>query len=617
MSALSTYTAVQRHFQSRRMHGTMREFILTRARVKYVLGSEFYEPPAAQESLLQSVTLYAGALERSGTPQHDEIPSAVQLDVIANLAYALQSLGELVEEFGWANVDPGVVALPALDIGALDTPASFYEAAARLFSLAAQGQLSVLSTMGTGPSDVPTSSLPANEPKQAPSSSSEAYTSSLVAPSSYLEMLAAQISCIISLMAHAPVGLVDTVQQGGYDVFANADAYISSLQPGFGASQSPDGEWDSQIKELQWASIALRVAFVTRVSELGGVDASLDDLCAQVIRAGDELLDVAPPRESLTGVRLTGTEGSPAAKRVTEYESAVERLSEVADHLHALARALLHRAACAQCTASLQKAWDVCGYATKCRLAAVAPLEPAGKGASTARVSAAQKLALSGAQMAWVRVSSATRLPSATNPSTKVSRTRASMYSELAALALTRCDALLVENFEPAANAQGKLLDNARIYARRALVDHGLEWVPHVKAMPPHEPTEDHTLVIYGRALAHAPAEGGWESLSNEADIFLGCVRAVYLRSMYQGDTSELSALAGAAWSLVRQGGAWLLALGPPGIQRWVDALGAEANDNERNFWLGAWAPLMAQSLITDSDLFTNLHTSWPVHTTA
>ena len=283
---------------------------------------------------------------------------------------------------------------------------------------------------------------------------------------------------------------------------------------------------------------------------------------------------------------MSGAEGSALARQTAAYEATVERLSETADYAHALARALLRNVASNGCATALERAWELCGFASRCMLAAVAPLEPAGKGASTARVSAAQALSVTGAPMAWIRVDNAARRPSASNASTKVSRTRASMYAELSSLALTRCDSLFAEFAD---NARRKLLDNARIYARRALVDHGLEWVPHIKGAAP----SDDGLVVYGRALAHAPADGGWESLSNEADILLGCVRAVYLRGIYIGDMSELDALAGAAWSLVQQGGSWALALGPLGTERWVEALGSQADESERAFWLSAWAALM------------------------
>ncbi|WFD36858.1 hypothetical protein MCUN1_003748 [Malassezia cuniculi] len=366
------------------------------ARVKYVLGSEFYEPPAAHHALLQSATLYNGALQRNESPAPGQVPSAVWLDIVANLAYALQSLGELVDEFGWVDVEHAL-AFPMFGIAELDSPSSLYAAAATLFGLTAQGQLLVLSgasDMGTSTGDDASRPAPLGD-------ESEAYTSSLVAPSSYLEMIAAQLSSTISLIPHSQAESVAAIQQDAVDALGRADAYICSLVPGFGASQSPDGEWDAQISELKWASISLRVSTAVRVSELGGVDASLDDLCTEVLSAGEALLAAAPPRESLTGVRLSGAEGSAAAKQTAEYEATVERLSEVADHAHALGRALLRRAASAQCSSSLERAWEVCGFASKCMLAAVAPLEPAGKGASTARVSTAQSLNVPGAPMAW------------------------------------------------------------------------------------------------------------------------------------------------------------------------------------------------------------------------
>ena len=157
--------------------------------------------------------------------------------------------------------------------------------------------------------------------------------------------------------------------------------------------------------------------------------------------------------------------------------------------------------------------------------------------------------------MAWIALADA-RPTRAANTSTPLSRTRASVYLTLAQLAMQRADAPLVAAHAPAAEAQGKLLAHARIYARRALLDHGLGWVTQVR---PATRTEEEAAapIVYGRALAHVPPLG-WEALAQDAELLLTAARALWLRRTYEAaqalDASathaELMALAGVVWSL-------------------------------------------------------------------
>ncbi|WFD18476.1 hypothetical protein MCAP1_000679 [Malassezia caprae] len=99
-----------------------------------------------------------------------------------------------------------------------------------------------------------------------------------------------------------------------------------------------------------------------------------------------------------------------------------------------------------------------------------------------------------------------------------ISRTRASMYGELSSISLTRAHNALVHVLDVAQANQVKLLDNARIYARRALADDGLMWVHQVSMCPASEDT-----LVYGRALTHADPDGGWESLQRDLTLLVGC----------------------------------------------------------------------------------------------
>lgn len=608
---------------------------LTRsARVQYVLGTDCLVPPAAHEALLRAIAHYLDALRRT-QPHAAAEPSALHLDVLSNLAFALQSLGELLDAFAppaeaslgdalLAAVRRGADAAPALAALATELapdtplgPTSLHVAAASVFAHTAAGQLGVLqasappadAAQGAAAAGGGASPPPAAAPDPgAESPGADAYTASLVCPASYLESLGAVLSSLTALLAQASTpAALELVHAAAQDTLARAEAYDASLPPGYAAAQSPENEWDARVAELRWAQLSVRVAAVSRAAELArssGVpppDARVVEQLEQDVRAAaDEVVAAAPAPQSLTAVRLGGADA--------DAEPAVGRLCDVADHAHTLARMRLAEmeagtAGTAAVTAAVAaRAWDLAASASRCLLAAVAPLEPAGKGAASSRVSSTAQLALPHAPMAWVRVRSdrpVQPVGTATNTSTRLSRMRASIYAELANLALTRSDEALLATHAAARDAHMRLLDNARVYARRALVEQGLEWAHHVRAPPP--PAEEpETMLVYGRALAHAPPEGGWESVAQDADLLLGCVRAVYLRGARRsaaGDAGaassagrELDALAGAAWSLLQLGppAPYRQALDPAeSVQRVLE--GERASAAEQQFW-GAWA---------------------------
>ena len=97
---------------------------LTRsARVQYVLGTDCLVPPAAHEALLRAIAHYLDALRRT-QPHAAAEPSALHLDVLSNLAFALQSLGELLDAFAPpAEASLGDALLAAVRRGADAAPA--------------------------------------------------------------------------------------------------------------------------------------------------------------------------------------------------------------------------------------------------------------------------------------------------------------------------------------------------------------------------------------------------------------------------------------------------------------------------------------------------------------
>lgn len=583
----------QRSIRHPQMHGTMRTYIHSlrySARVQYMLGTQFLLPPQAHAALLQSCHLYSEALQRVPILQ-DGVPSASRLDALSNGGYALQALAEVIDEFGCmgseaACQDTLAKASSQVPLTAA-MPAPLYMAASHWFAEVAQGQRQVLQSSWTGSVEDTTVPPPQPDAKPVEDEDEDAYTTSLVAPSSLLESYLDEIRCHQALIPHATcLADIEQLQSAIHSVCAQAQAYMASLEPGFGAAQSPTHAWDEQVKSLELVPIATQIAAMQRSRDMG-VALSLESLARleQTVQAiAATLCENAPPAQSLTAVRL----GSDAEARIQQCESHAERLCDVSDYAHDLARIRIQLLAEGD-TASAEQAWVLGGCAAKCVLAAVAAFE-------TPTQNAVRSMGLS---TSWVPMGSIQ--PPMSNTSTLISRTRASMYGELASISLTRAHDLLVAAYEPAAGSRAKLLDNARIYARRALADDGLTWVYQVPP-PPSEPTnalgeERAVPLINARALAHAYPDGGWESLVRDARLLYTCVRATWLRGQYNGNQendAELMALAYAMWSLVHRQDAYATLLSDSTLlQAWLDEDVVPLPPREHEFWWQNWRPAL------------------------
>lgn len=575
--------------------GTMRAYSFyntdsSSARVQYVLGTEFALPRDALNHLLQSCCLYAAALERAPV-QSNNVPSAARLDVLSNWGYALQALGDIVEEFGWLDYDVRGSELVNLILGTAEAHADqLYLAAVKMFDEVAAGQMAVL--QGAAAMKAPDDE-DQNEQRLFPSGTGQsadseptaaAYTASLVAPSSLLETLNDALTCYTGLILHASV--LEPTLFAVENIWHRAETYLTSLPPGFGATQSPPHAWEEQCTALADARLNIRVAAAQRTQELDGPFAAKDLLAAlrsDILEASAILLASPPPPQSLTAVRLSD-------EIQAQHELSVARLCDLGDSAHTLARLYVQRISHGDGHEAAAAAWDLGSCASRCFLTAVAALEPSHKPA----ISSASTLALTGAPMAWIRMSDAPHIPHAINTSTSISRSRASIYASLSAIALTRADKALMLH-PPAAESNLKLFDHARVYARRALNDGGLAWVLHVRPAP-----TDGDVWIYGRALAHAPPDGGWESAARDTTLLLGATRALWLRTMHRtqtdiGSDAELNALVGATWSLLHSNPQlWRDLLDPSAsVSRFMEDV-ATPQPEEQEFWLHHWIPAMS-----------------------
>ena len=563
------------------------------ARVDYVVGTQFALPPRAHAVLLDACNLYAAALEHAPLAQ-DEVPSASRLDVLSNGGYALHALAELVDECGTYGLDTAcTLAAQRAGVEQLPLPVALYAAAALWFDQVAQGQGLVLhqslaaataATVSGGasstesvPAAPPTSSSLGNEDQQ-----DSVFTTSLVAPASLLESLYDQINSKLALIPHTqdPTSLDQMTNDVGH-LLSRAETFVQSMPPGYGAMQSPTGAWDEQMHALDMAALSLQIMTIEQATEWNAWPSSqaLQAIEDAVMERASSILASAPPAQSLTAVRL----GAEAESRIQQYEADVSRLCDLGDNAHVLARVRVQLASCSDdeassmcssSSSSAERAWLLATCAAKCMRAAAAALEtpnpPIGR---STRLSTG-----------WASRDAARGLVS--NTSTSITRHRASMYTELSRISLTRCHETLVALYPPASEARRQLLDHARIYARRALVDDGLAWM----CQTTDGPTNRGQVSI--AAQTHTPPDGGWESLSQDTGILLQYVRALWKRSIAlpsaQADRELHMALI-SIWSLTQVSEAYrAMICEPVRILHVLEDL-AFLDDSERTFWDSIW----------------------------
>lgn len=551
-----------------------------------MLGTQFLAPPAAEDALRQAARLYVRALELEPL-RADGVPSASRLDVLSNGGHAWVALADLVDELGARDADgmaAQAVAAAVTPPSAASLPALLYMVAAQWFERTSDGQRAVL--QAAMPSSAP-ARHDAPAPPDTDGGDALVFTTSLVAPSSLLESYVDQLGCCHALLPHAPDDVaLRSVGDTSSAVLQRAQTYVDALAPGAGDAQSPRGEWAAQLAALEAARVSLTVAHAQRAGELGAPLPAADVLALEdaIDSAAAAALAAPPPAQSLSCVRLDDADGS----RTRQLEAQVTQLCDLADHAHLLARLRVLQLDRGD-TDAAARAWSLAGRAAKLLLAAVAPFE--------APASTSAALGLDASAPAWV-APDAPRPPQS-NTSTTVSRARAGMYAELAAVSLTRAHDALARAYAPAADARAKLYDHARIYGRKALADAGLGWV-HAVAPPPPSPPEAAALeaapvYVYSRALAHARPPGGWESVVKDVEWMLGCVRAIWLRGTHhvahrEQAQHEVSAIAAAARSLCMVEPTYALALtGPAAMARAVDDVLPPAPAEEA-FWHEQWA---------------------------
>ncbi|PWN94953.1 hypothetical protein FA09DRAFT_164485 [Tilletiopsis washingtonensis] len=359
----------------------------------------------------------------------------------------------------------------------------------------------------------------------------EAWTESPVTPASTLETFLALHACGLSMLSRATA--TGSAQTPSLDAallvinsaLSRADELVATCENA--AELSDEGEWLVALGDLAQAKRTGAAAEASRRAELAAAAAQSWPSEAEepALRALEtQVLDAA--------TQLLTTE--------ERAETRIQRLCDIGDL--AVQLAVIR----AQHTSSA-RAWELASAATKAYLEAVAALQRSGSlGASDA--------------------------------STPTGRARCSLRASLCAASLLRSAGAAPASLTDAQRLT--LRDNARVYARQALVDAGLKGA-----------TQLDVKSARSAAATHTPL-GGWEGMRCTADALLAAVRALWARALLAPATpqppEEMLALLATAWALLRgtHGEAWraAFALDDAGPRRITDE-GWAVHADEGAFW--------------------------------
>lgn len=473
------------------------------SRIRFLLASQFALPTDNLKMYVEAVNAaqeavrLAPPLPITGTTE-GTLPDPFTLDTMTHLATSLQTLAEAVEELGW----PQGLAPPASISSSVDsspTPTQLWQAALQLFQQVADGQNVILqdqkavdegapeladsATEGFGNASPDDAELPAVGGDE----DVYGYTSSLVTPGSLLDTLLSLVACFTSLLeASIVVEEVQTCRSAVEEIFSRAQEIASETQTALSTTSTNSdasqafSEVTAKLEEIQRAVLTVRVTCLSKAVHLGTEAAQISSELEATIQTLNEWAS-----------RLLATPTA-AGGDVRRRDTDVATLCDVGEAAYNLCRLSLRLEPEAAAVAAI---WALATSSTKLFSQALAALDTsAGGGGSAAVLGQA-------------------------NTSTPTSRARCRILLVLSSLSIFRSHPV----FEAAgiAGAKGtlnKLIDNARLYARKAVTEIGLG-----SLLRPAPSQVSRSAV--------APPPGGWESLSLESEATLHLLRALLIRA--------------------------------------------------------------------------------------
>ncbi|SNX82198.1 uncharacterized protein MEPE_00904 [Melanopsichium pennsylvanicum] len=477
--------------------GRRADALFNASRVHFLLASQFELPPQNLQSLVEAITTaqeavrLAPPLSAAGL-QEGFLPNPFTLDAMTHLATSLQTLAEAVEELGW----PQGLQAPRLASRSASQPPTtiqLWQEALSLFQLIADGQNVILQDQKLADDTTQMSAEATTEKaqdedmgdsEQGDASQGEmyGYTASLVTPASLMETLLSVLACLTSLIeASSAIEQVQNYDTAGEQIAFKGQRLASEqeaavLQATSNNSSQASSETAARWEEIRRSSLTLRIASIAKVLDLGSAPEKLSSELEAAMRTVDDWAS-----------RLVATEGVGVRKNTS-----VATLCDVGEAGQSLCRLSLRLSPPEEGVAAI---WTLATISTKLFSQALAALDTTAVGGGSAAV-----------------------LGQA-NTSTPTSRARCRILLALSNLSIFRSHPA----FEAAgiAGAKGtriKLVDNARLYARKAVSEIGLgSLLRPAPAQTPRSPV--------------LPPPGGWESLSLESEATFHLLRSLLVRA--------------------------------------------------------------------------------------
>jgi tetratricopeptide (TPR) repeat protein len=443
------------------------------ARILFILATAFAIPEESIERLQQACEAYGHALSHTLPLESDQTtPSAFYLDIEYNLAVALTQRAEQIDRIGGSNEKIVTQLLR-------DAIASFWNVL--------QAQQTVLQWQRQDEMQSVDPDVGVAKPLYDPATSdvlgdTEAnFTVSPITPASVLETVASLHSAACSLIetSQSQEEMKQTLETCNV-----AHTLAQDVCSGFpdAAQRSGEIEWAEQVGSLRYAHLELRI-FALSMSDRTDVEHVIQTAISEA-----EML-LRPISDDINDLKTTIGRA--------EHQIRTQHLHQLGDHLLSLAkyclgRHLTHIAS----TQLVQLSWQLLTLSSKLFLAACKALDDEGV-----------------AQTAAMPVIGPEKIISATM------RRRCALFTALSTVSGLRSHHQFT-NSNLVAGADDKtrrtLLDNARVYARKALAEVGLAWL------------------LQGNASAHAKVyrmpHGGLDSLGTEVDAALALLNALCLR---------------------------------------------------------------------------------------
>ncbi|UZJ57151.1 hypothetical protein CBS101457_006471 [Exobasidium rhododendri] len=474
------------------------------ARVLFILATDFYTPPKSIEALQESASLYRQSLSlTSPTESTDDVPSAFYLDVQFNLAVTLLALADQYEQ----SKEEEAARVNVINEAIMQ------------FNSVINGQELVLHRQKMAQEtdeesneeaemEMPDAILQSAEEVDHDKQSRSEYTTSLITPASALETL---FNLHLSALALLDVVTDTSLIQGIVQLSRTSSQRAQAIYVAFpdGERRSPDNEWSENVASLRFATLDIRIAELSKTTTLGTgewshVEQSIRSTGEDAIREAGSLLLLQSSEE----MDLSTTVGR------SRHRTYSQHLEHLGDLLLTLSRSILfYVRPCdddqlrESMTSLSQQAWALLGSSSKLFLAALHSLD-------TSSAAGAGTSAVLGAH----------------NASTTATRRRCSLYTSLSVLSLLRSDARFYQSVPNLSEkTREQLLNNGRIYGRKAVTEVGLGWLL----------TGDSSSSSAASGSQYNFPHGGLDSLRGEVDAILTLLRALYLRSAVLNDNAQ------------------------------------------------------------------------------